>query len=414
MRKIDLRNTGPASHQALRDFNELLVLNAIREVQPISRVDIAERTGLEGSTVSKIVGRLLASEFVYEDGVGPASRLGGRKKRFLHLNPDRAYAVGIDVGPRETAIALSDFSGRILRSTAIDNKRSPQEALAEVARAVRKILRHAPDRSRVRGIGVSLIGLVDPVTGRVLAGENLGWGEDVPVGALLKKALKTDLPIYFENDARLSALAELWFGKEAVRQARELVFLDVGEGVGSGIVIGGQLYSGSVHGAGEFGHISIDPKGPACSCGGRGCLELFASDPATVRRYQALCRSEGHGAEASATLSIREVVSRARRGDSAAVEALRQTAEYLGRGLVPIAYSVNPELIVIGGPITEAWEIIYRELRRTLAAQVTRFYLDHLTIVRSSLEYKPSLVGCVALVLARAFSFFGLGRREAV
>jgi len=408
MRKIDLNRTGPARHHALRDFNEVLVLNAIREIQPISRADIAAHTGLEAGTVSKIVARLLASGFVREEGVGPASPLGGRKKRFLHINPDKAYALGIDVGPREITIALSDFSGRILRSTAVSNQPSPQQAVAEVAKVVRKMVRHAPDRTRVEGIGVSLMGLIDPATGRVLAGENLGWGQDVPFGALLKDALQIELPIYFENDARLAALAELWFGKDRVRQARELVFLDVGEGIGSGIVIGGQIYSGSVNGAGEFGHISIDPTGPACSCGGRGCLEVFASDPATLRRFHAVCRTEGNVAGASVS-SVSDLVKLARQGNSLAIEALRQTAEYLGRGLVPIAYSVNPELIVIGGPITEAWDIIYPELRRTLTTQVNRFYLGYLTIVRSSLEHKPSLVGCIALVLARAFSFSGLG-----
>lgn len=412
MRKIDLHNTAPASHQALRDFNELLVLNAIREAQPISRVDIAQWTRLEASTVSKIVARLLASEFVYEDGVGPASRLGGRKKRFLYLNPAKAYAVGVDLGPRDITVALSDFSGRILRSLTLEKKPSPREALLAVSRGVKKILGYTPDRSRVKGIGVSLIGLIDPLEGRVLAGESLGWGEDVPVGALLQEALKTELPLYFENNSRLAALAELWFGKGTVRQARELVFLDVGEGVGSGIVIGGQLYSGSVHGAGEFGHISLDPRGPACSCGGRGCLEVFASDLATVQHYRRLCQAAGNAAEATESVSIRELVSRACTGNPRAVEALRQTGECLGRGLVPILYSVNPEVIVIGGAITDAWEIVYPEVRRVLASQVARFYLDPLSIIPSTLEHKASLVGSVALVLARAFSFAGLGRRE--
>src|SRR5688572_8616671 len=122
MKKIDIHNAGRATHQALRDLNEILVLNVVRERQPISRIDIADWTGLEGSTVSKIVSRLLENEFVYEEGVAAASRSGGRKKRFLHLNPNKAYAVGVDLGLQHSTVALADFRGKILRSASVLNE----------------------------------------------------------------------------------------------------------------------------------------------------------------------------------------------------------------------------------------------------------------------------------------------------
>ncbi|MFN0086455.1 MAG: ROK family protein [Blastocatellia bacterium] len=403
VKKIDIHKAGRATHQALRDLNEVLVLNVVRERQPISRIEIADWTGLEGSTVSKIVARLLESEYVYEDGVAAASPNGGRKKRHLHLNPEKGYAVGVDVGSRQTTVALSDFNGRILRADAVENEAEPGRALEKVAGAIKRIVQGSPAKERVEGIGVSLIGLIDPTEGRVLAGESLGWGEDVPVGAMLRQALNLDLPIYFENGARLAALAELWFGRHASPQPRDLVFLDVEEGIGAGIVIRGRLYHGSLHGAGEFGHISIDPAGPACVCGGRGCLEVFASDQATVERYRELRRAEGKPAEDAAE-TIKEVVARGLRRDPQAISALRQTAAYLGRGLVPVIYSVNPGVIVLGGGISEAWEIIYPEIRRVLASQVTRFYSSHVSIIPSTLKDKPSLVGALALVLSRAFS----------
>jgi N-acetylglucosamine repressor len=408
-RKLDIHQAGRATHQALRDMNEVLVLNLVRERQPISRIDIAEWTGLEGSTVSKIVARLLESEFVYENGVGPASPQGGRKKRFLHLNPNKAYAIGVDLGPQRNTVALSDFSGRILRSLAMDNDRDPQKALEAVARSIKKLLQSGQARERVEGIGVSLVGLVDPKEGRILAGENLGWGDDVPVGSMLRSALNLDLPLYFDNGSRLAALAEIWFGKHLRRQPQDLVLIDIGEGVGAGIVIQGQLYHGSLHGAGEFGHISLDPNGPGCNCGGRGCLEVFAADQASIARYTELCRAEGMTAETKGSLTIEELVSRGLKGNPRAVEALRQTATYLGRGLIPVIYSVNPEVIVLGGAITKAWEILYPEIRRVLAAQVTRFYSSHVSITPSTLEDRPSLVGAIALVLARAFSVPSLG-----
>ncbi len=409
MKKINLHNAGRATHQSLRDMNEILVLNLVRERQPISRIDIADSTRLEGSTVSKIVARLLENEFVYEDGVGSASPQGGRKKRFLHLNPEKAYAVGIDLGPQQHLIAVSDFSGHILRQTIVPNSRDSQQALEAVARSVKKLLQSDLLQGRVVGIGVSLVGLVDAKEGRVLAGENLGWGDEVPVGSILRNALNLDLPLYFDNGARLAALAEIWFGKHTSRQPQDLVFLEVSEGIGAGIIIQGQLYHGSLNGAGEFGHISLDPAGPTCSCGGRGCLEVFASDQATINRYQELCRSEGSLAELDSALTIETLIERSAAGNPRAIEALRQTATYIGRGLIPVIYSVNPEVIVLGGAITRAWEIIYPEIRRVLTAQVTRFYSSHVTITPSTLREQPSLTGAIALVLARAFAAPSLG-----
>lgn len=409
MKKINLHRAGPATHQSLRDMNEILVLNLVRERQPISRIDIAESTSLEGSTVSKIVARLLEAEFVYENGVGSASPQGGRKKRFLHLNPEKAYAVGVDLGPQHHEIAISDFSGRILRRMTTENSNDPQQALEAVARGVKKLLQSELSRERVVGIGISLVGLVDAKEGRMLAGENLGWGDEVPVGSIFRNALSLDLPIYFDNGARLAALAEIWFGKHTSRQPQDLVFLDISEGIGAGIIIQGQLYHGSLNGAGEFGHISLDPAGPSCSCGGRGCLEVFASDQATINRYKELCRVEGFLSEIENEIAIEELIKRGAVGNPRAIEALRQTATYLGRGLIPIIYSVNPEVVVLGGAITRAWEIVYPEIRRVLAAQITRFYSSHITIIPSTLGDKPSLTGAIALVLARAFAAPSLG-----
>jgi N-acetylglucosamine repressor len=409
MKKINLHRAGPATHQSLRDMNEILVLNLVRERQPISRIDIAESTKLEGSTVSKIVARLLEDEFVYENGVGPASPQGGRKKRFLHLNPEKAYAVGVDLGPQHHEIAISDFSGRILRRTTTENSSDPQQALEAVARGIKKLLQSGLSQERVVGIGISLVGLVDAKEGRMLAGENLGWGEEVPVGSILRNALSLELPIYYDNGARLAALAEIWFGKHTSRQPQDLVFLEISEGIGAGIIIQGQLYHGSLNGAGEFGHISLDPAGAGCSCGGRGCLEVFASDQATINRYKDLCRAEGCLSEIEDEIAIEELIQRSTAGNPRAIEALRQTATYLGRGLIPIIYSVNPEVIVLGGAITRAWEIVYPEIRRVLAAQITRFYSSHVTITPSTLGDKPSLTGAIALVLVRGFAAPSLG-----
>jgi predicted NBD/HSP70 family sugar kinase len=403
MRKMDIGNLAPANHRVLRGINEVMVLNVIREKQPISRIEIAEVIGLEGGTVSKIVTRLLADSLVYEEGIGETSPQGGRKKRYLHINPNKARAIGVDFRPSGYTVVLSNFRGQIQRSVDLPASRDPQEAIAAIAAQVKETLDSCAGES-VEGIGVSLVGLVDPKEGRVLAGEGLGWGEDVPVGSMLRQELDMDIPMYFENGSWLGALAETWFGKHA-RPPQNLVFLDIGEGIGSGIIIRGQFYHGSMNGAGEFGHIPLHPEGPLCSCGARGCLEAYAADPATVQRYKELCRSRnGAGSARLAGVTIDDVIARALEGQAEGVQALQEKAAYLGRGIMPVIYSLNPEIIVLGGPVTRAWDLIYPIMLRELSQRAPRFYLDNLTLITTTLENRPSLVGAIALVLARSFA----------
>ncbi|HYK88911.1 MAG TPA: ROK family transcriptional regulator [Acidobacteriota bacterium] len=403
MKKMDIGNLAPANHRVLRDINEVMVLNVIREKQPISRIEIAELTGLEGSTISKIVARLVADAMVYEEGLAEASPQGGRKKRYLHINPNKACAIAVDFRPSGYTVALSDFRGKIRCAVDLPSNPDPHRAITEIAESIRGIMTSCKGES-VEGIGVSLIGLVDPKEGRVLAGEGLGWGEDVPVGSMIREAVDLDIPIYFENGAWLGALAEIWFGKHA-RPPRNLVFLDIGEGIGSGIIIQGQFYHGSMNGAGEFGHIPLHPEGPSCSCGSRGCLEAYAADPATVSRYEGLCRSRREpGSPRVSGVTIDEVIARALQGELEAAEALQEKATYLGRGLRPIVYSLNPEIIVVGGPIIHAWEFVYPFMIRELSQRVPRYYMDHLKLIPTTLENRPSLVGAIALVLARSFA----------
>ncbi len=400
---MDIGSLVPANHRVLRDINEVMVLNVIREKQPISRIEIAELTGLEGSTVSKIVARLVADAMVYEEGMAEASPQGGRKKRYLHINPDKACAVAVDFRPSGYTVALSDFRGKIRSSVDLPSHQDPRKAVAAIAESVKGIMNCCSGES-VEGIGVSLIGLVDPKEGRVLAGEGLGWGEDIPVGSMMREALDMDIPMYFENGAWLGALAETWFGKHA-RPPRNLVFLDIAEGIGSGIIIQGQFYHGSMNGAGEFGHIPLHPEGPLCSCGARGCLEAYAADPATVNRYEGLCNARrAPGSPRISGITIEDVIGRALRGEPEAVEALQEKATYLGRGLRPIVYSLNPEVIVLGGPVIKVWDIVHPIMLRELSQRVPRFYIDHLTLIPTTLENRPSLVGAIALVLARSFA----------
>jgi len=405
MKKIDLQKIRVGDHRVLRDINEAIVINLIRERQPVSRVAIAEASGLEEGTVSRITQRFLKQGLVYESGMGSSTPAGGRKPRFLHINPARRCAVGVEIGPQETLLALSDLNGHLLQLRRIPHSRQSDPFLSQVADTINSLIGSAGNYQEIGGVGVSLPGLLDVRDGIILEGENLGWGENIPVGAILRAKIRKDIPIYYENGARLSALGEIWFGSIHFSGVRDMVFLDVAEGVGTGIIINGQLYHGYRNGAGEFGHICIDPAGPPCSCGSVGCLEALASDWATLDRYrrkqEAALRPNQNKTE---TADLTPIIELARQGDSMALEALQETAHYLGLGIAPILYGLNPEAVVIGGKIAEAWPLISANVMESLAKRVSAPYLQSTKLLPSSLHIRPSLLGSIALVLAQDFS----------
>ncbi len=332
----------------LRETNELKLLHVIRDRQPISRVDLVKATGLRVGTVSVIVNRLLRASIVQEGEAAPSS--GGRPATYLQINAEKAYVVGISIGVQQTAYGVSDFNGRILSQRSMRTKSNGNAFLAELGGEIATQLKANFRRVRLASVGVSIPGLIDRVGGCLVRSPNIGW-RDVPIRSILEA--KLDLPVYVENDANAAALSELWYGPTEVWGAHCMLFILVVEGIGTGLILNGELYVGSRIGMGGFGHISLDPAGPPCSCGSVGCWEALASDRATLARFAALTPPSGHRVN-----SLHDLIALAQSGDSAARRELTATASYLGRGIKGLAQGLAPEVIVIGGQITAAWSMI--------------------------------------------------------
>ncbi|HEV8133932.1 MAG TPA: ROK family transcriptional regulator, partial [Pyrinomonadaceae bacterium] len=255
----------------LRDINQTIFLHLIRDRQPISRADIVKATGLQAGTVSAIVNRLIKQKLIYEGVEGPSS--GGRPPKYLHVNAESAYVLAVDLGVKESIYAVSDFNGRILTQKSVITEGDPKVFLLSLAREIRKLVSTQYPRARVEAVGVSVPGLVDRAAGTVIVSPNLGW-RAVPVRTLMEE--KLELPVYVENDANAAAFAELWYGPLDEVSARTLLSVLVVEGLGTGLIINGELHVGTSIGLGGFGHMTMDPKGLTCSCGRRGCWETFA------------------------------------------------------------------------------------------------------------------------------------------
>ena len=377
----------------IRDINQTVLLHLIRERQPISRVDIARITGLRPGTISSIVNRLIRKGVIFEGAEGPSS--GGRTPTYLNINAENAYVLAIDIGVRDTAYAVSDFNGRILKQRNILTEGDPGEFIDRLAENIQKLIHSDYGHVNFAGVGVSIPGLVKRETGEVAVSPNLGW-RDLPLRAILES--KLGLPVYVENDANAAAFSELWYGPLDEIKVKTLLYILVVDGLGCGLIINGELHVGSKVGMGGFGHMCIEPNGELCSCGRKGCWETLASESATVARYHRLMSNR----DGSITTSITDIISQANRGDEKALAALTATAEYLGEGIASLAHGLSPETIVIGGDIAAAWNILGPIIHERLKSQYIIPEVARIEIRPASVQ-RPSLFGAIPIALQNYF-----------
>jgi predicted NBD/HSP70 family sugar kinase len=390
LRRLDLRKAQAARLNTIRDINRQIVLNYVREREPISRAEIARETDLQRSTISAIVEDLKTEGLIEEVGEGEST--GGRRPTMLKLRAAGPIALGVSLTPTCTTIATSDLAGRV-----IDQEEFPTDSdqtLGKVISVIREF--NSRHTGSIEGIGVSLPGLVDPSTGNALYIPYFLW-RDLPISEMISKAV--GLPVVIDNDANAVALAELWFGRPEVNDARDFILVLVAEGVGTGIIFDGQVYRGQRGAAGEFGHMVIGRGAPVpCSCGSDDCWEAFSSERAAIGRYLKLS-----GGATKPGFTFIELVDRALAGEANAKEALVETARNLGVGISNLIIGFSPEAVVVGGEIARAWELIESALTETIGNSVRRG-LPSARILPSTLGEKPTLRGALSLVLASKFA----------
>ncbi len=356
IKRIDLAYVELASSENARDINRDIVLEIIRSRQPVARADLARSSGLQPSTISAIVEQLIREKWVSEGAV--ARRPRGRRPTLLSLNDDLVILVA-DVRPNQTIVALIDLNGRFLARETVSLVSEPERSVEKIIQCMESIRASHRDRS-FEGIGISMPGRVDPETQRLLLAPNLKWG-----GYDIKSAVEQRLQLQVElaNAANACLLSELWSGRlDGVRNA---VLITISEGLGAAILANGQIITSRSGLAGEFGHSPIDPTGPICGCGQRGCWEVFASSTAALRFFAEA--NPGHRA-----LLIQELLQMAEEGDPAAIAAVTRQAAHLGRGLRLVTAALAPEVILITGDLTSAWQrvgpIIQTEMEDTMLA----------------------------------------------
>ena len=398
MRPSQPRPLRLATRRTTRDINTRIALNLIRTNQPVSRADLARLMGTRRGAVTLLVNELIQEGAVFEGATGEATR--GRKPTFLYIDSRQRCVVAVDIRPTRTFIMLTDLMGQQLASvTSFPTVLDARRFVAALVKRVRAVLLEHEDLGRCLGVGVVVPGMVESTAGRVLLAPNLGW-RNVNLRDPIAAALR--LPVQIENSGKACALAQLWSRRDG-NAPNNFVYVTVSDGLGVGVVLGGELIRGQHNIAGEFGHVPLNIDGPRCGCGATGCWEAYVSNLATLSRYFGRDLRERPIASDVAAFTVDDLIARARGGDAKALAALLSTARYLGLGLGSVVNAIDPSHVYIGGEITAAWDLIELTLRAGLAERALTPAAAATPIIVVPPEQFPRLRGAAALVAASSF-----------
>lgn len=401
MSKDASRYTG-VNHRGVKQSNRSMILRAVRALGPIARVDLAQRTGLNPGTVSNIVDDLIAGELVTETGYVPVKR-AGRRPVHLEINASARYAIGVDLARTSVTGALVDLTGQPRRRVTKTNSHwdtAPAAASAVVQRLLDQL--SPQERSSLVGIG---IGVPSPAGagGSYLSPESFDNWERLGLAEELER--RHGMRTYVDNNANTAALAELWFG--AGRDMRNFVLLNLGTGIGSGLILDGDLYRGDHDIAGEAGHISVNLDGPACRCGNRGCLETYVSVPrvlAAVRSALDAGQTSTHLSSAATNhLTIDQVIGALHADDPLTVRIFADLARYLAAGIVNIIYTLDPQLILLGRELSAAGDVLVEPVRQEVERRMFPAMRNAVEI-RVGTVHEAPVIGAATLALSEFFA----------
>jgi glucokinase-like ROK family protein len=389
---------------SLRELNLSAVLRLIYDEAPLSRSQLAGRSGLNKSTISSLVEDLLERRLIHEVGINSAGK--GRPAMLLEANPQAGAIVAVELGVDFVSTALVDFVGNILwrRLEGADPAASQEKTLAQARTMIDATTEVARERNlRILGLSFSIPGVVDLEQGELLFAPNLKWRK-VPIRNIFSAS--TGLKVFIENDANAAAVGEHRFG--VARNLHDFLFVFAGVGLGSGLFLNNQLYRGKRGFAGEIGHTPIiaEPYHNPCQCGNLGCWETYTNQLSILERVEArldhasgssvLRRMIGDGGT-PLTLSI--VTQAAEAGDQDALDSLAEAGSAMGTGFAVLVNIFNPEKIVLGGPISIAGEYLMPFIQESVNKHAMREVAPQAEINLSAFGPDASLIGAAAVVV---------------
>lgn len=367
----------------------------------VSRTDLAEITGLTRTTIGTIVDHLIALGIVSEAGMGKSQ--GGRPPIIIEINHNAVYAFGAGMQDLRWNMVVTNLDAEvILRDEAVIDDTQPQSAIEAIDRGYRQLVKRVPRGARLLPMaGIGSPGVVDMATGVVHGAVDLGWGT-VDLGGELQRRI--GVPVSVANRSRVGALAEIWCA-HLRGEVHELVYVTLGTGVAAGIVHNGELVRGATSSAGELGHVVVAPDGPVCGCGNRGCLQTLVNEHAILSRANTLAIALGVGGFRSAQEVVKLASDPGPLDEPRRVTAGRTVDEagrYLATALGTVINLLNPEQLVLGGPLIDAGPALLAATRRHLDHRAMSYPLSAATVRGSSFGHDSSAIGAAVMVVQRA------------
>ncbi len=368
-----------------------------------SIAEIVKSSKLSQPLVASLVEDLIGFGVIMDNGIGES--IGGRRPNMFSINPEYQYVIGVDINLHTLNIAIFDLNNQLIyreeyKDFELENSVDYTDALCEKIKCSLRKLNIAEEK--VLAVGVSIPGLVDANNG--LSHTHLSFTKE---GLSVHLENKLGFTVLMDNDARTMALGEKAFGK--AKDKKNVLCLNLSNGIGLGMILNGELHRGKNGFAGEFGHILIDPDGRLCSCGKIGCLETLTSGKLLVSQIR---EAVGNGqasllakyVEQGRKIDLRAVVEAIISGDQFAIDQLNQMCEYLGKGLVTLVHLLNPEMIIMGGRLAKAGKYIINPV----SMWMNKYAMDRISseteLVSSDLLDDAALMGTMANVMEKTLN----------
>lgn len=398
----------PTPIQNVKNLNKHAVLDLIRFTPGgISRAELAQRMDLSRAAMTAIVNDLLEYDVIRETEARNGQ--SGRPPIILEVNPAHGQVIGIDMGATHLTIALANFAAQVLDEIEIpfDITQGPEPCLAQAEALLTELLEKNNLRlEHIMALGVGVPGPIVSEEGMVIAPPIMPGWDGYPIRQRLQA--HWNIPVSLNNDAELGALGEWAYG--AGRGESHLAYIKVGSGVGAGLLLNGQIYQGSTGSAGEIGHLTVDENGPACDCGNTGCLEAVAGGKAIAHQGQeavqkgqrTLLSSMGPVEE----LTARDVAAAARRGDLVSQQIITRAGSYLGIAIAGLVNLFNPRMVVVGGGVSQAGDLLLQPIRDTIQRRSLPGAARTVKINTAILRRRSSSMGAVVQALSNALHQF--------
>ena len=387
----------------ISEINKTKVINLIRDNEGISRADLAKKSGLSAPTISRIVETLIREGLTTEIGTGESN--GGRRPTLIKFSGSDSFIIGIDLGTTNIYGVLANLDAKVIAE--IRRPTQVEEGFSRIMERTSGIINELQNRlgdkkDKVCGIGLAIAGLINRERNIVEFSPDFHW-HNVDVRAALSP--RHMVPVIFDNVTRVMALGEMWYG--AGRDYRNFIMINVGYGIGAGIIIQGSPLYGLKGMAGEFGHITLDKDSSVqCDCGNFGCLEALASGNAIAKAAQKELRngalsilSDMCGGDLS-RLTAEMVANAAKQGDGTAWTIFDRAAEYLGLGIAGLINLLNPEAVFIGGGVAQAGDILFDRVRKTVSARALSKTAGEVAILPATFGLKSAVMGAISLILS--------------